>query len=377
MKDKNLKISGKISYSVKIKYKWLTEPDACEKCLSMHGNLYDKEEVPPKPHPNCRCHVEEISIIDPEISTQYEFREEIMYLKKEALRLLGNVHILKNSLDTLSLKLINILKELNIQNTEIENEKHQLQQEINILENKINVVIDELNSHSVIYNVEYIRNKSQEISDLQQELHTLNNKIDYFKSKCDKWLVDLIVKLGEKLGPDAAALWKIAASKFEEGKDYIKKNGYLVKKVSDLKNPKLEKIIKEKLSSQKLNTNSKGIIFHSKSSLANSIINSYTFKDFIKKNIVELSLNDKIKDTSLSFRQDINNFLAIRNCDIIDIYIDNQNTIHAKIIDTVDYNSGEWLVALPHNAQEHGLLENYYIIVEIEYPYEKWKRYLD
>lgn len=72
-----------------------------------------------------------------------------------------------------------------------------------------------------------------------------------------------------------------------------------------------------------------------------------------------------------------NNVLAIHNCDIVDIYIDNKNTIHAKIIDTIDYNSDEWWVAYPHEVQEYGLLENYYVIVEIEYPYEKWKEYLD
>ena len=371
MKNKEFQLSGHVSYSIKTKYKWLTEPGACKTCLSMHGKIYDKEGVPKKPHPNCRCHVEEISVIDPEISAQYEYKEEIELLKLEAEKLLGDIRASKNNLkSTRSYKL----------SLETQNEKTLLLQEADYTESQINDLITGLNSKVVIYNINYIKEKHQEISNLRQAVISLNKRIEDLIVKIKKETVNELVKKGEFLAPDAAALWKLSATKFEDGLDYIKQNGYLVSQVSSLKNSKLEKKVTKKLRSQKLNTNSRGVVFHSNSSLAKSITDSNTFKNFVKNNAVELALNDRVPDKSLNFgflNSSSNNSLAIHRCDIVDIYLDNKNTIHAKVIDTVDYNADEPWVEYPHAVQEHGLLENYYIIVEIEYPYEKWKEYLD
>lgn len=373
MKNKEFQLSGHVSYSIKTKYKWLTEPGACKTCLSMHGKIYDKNEVPKKPHPNCRCHVEEISVIDPEISAKYEYKDEITLLRVDAEKLLGDLRASKNNLkSTRSYKL----------SLETQNEKTLLLQEADYTESQINDFIRNLNSKVVIYNINYIKEKHQEISNLRQAVISLNRRIEALIVKIKKETVNELAKKGEFLAPDAAALWKLSATKFEDGLDYIKQNGYLVSQVSSLKNPRLEKKVTEKLRSQNLNTNSRGVVFHSNSSLAKSITDSDTFKNFVKKIAVDLSLNDRIPDTSLSFSfksliSETNNVLAIHNCDIVDIYLDNKNTIHAKVIDTVDYNSNEPWVAYPHAVQEYGLLENYYVIVEIEYPYEKWKEYLD
>ncbi|MBR6098265.1 hypothetical protein IKP85_00800 [bacterium] len=43
------------------------------------------------------------------------------------------------------------------------------------------------------------------------------------------------------------------------------------------------------------------------------------------------------------------------------------------IFDTVDYNFGEKLVKIPRKIQEAGLLENYYIIVNISIPLQNAK----
>lgn len=333
MSNKEFQLSGHVSDSIKTKYKWLTEPNACKSCQALHGNIYDKEEVPKKPHPNCRCHVEEISVIDPEISAQYEYKEEIALLRVDAEKLLGDIQFAKKLL-----KYANIIS----QNAETENKKRLLLQEADYLEGKINALIKELNSHAGFYDISYIKERHQEVSNLKQ-------KTDYLVVKIKKEVVNDAVKVGEKLAPDAAALWKLSATKFEDGLDYIKQNGYLVSQVSSLKNPKLEKKVTEKLRSQKLNTKAKGIVFRSNSALAKSVTDSTVFKDFVKNNAVELALNDRVPDKSLSFNfkkilSETNNVLAIHNCDIVDIYLDNKNTIHAKIIDTVDYNAAEWWV---------------------------------
>lgn len=44
-----------------IKYIWRTEPNACEKCQELDGTEYNsKEDIPQKPHPNCKCYIEEV-----------------------------------------------------------------------------------------------------------------------------------------------------------------------------------------------------------------------------------------------------------------------------------------------------------------------------
>lgn len=42
-------------------YVWHTEPNACETCQELDGTVYDnKDDVPAKPHPNCKYSVEEV-----------------------------------------------------------------------------------------------------------------------------------------------------------------------------------------------------------------------------------------------------------------------------------------------------------------------------
>ena len=51
-------LEGYITNGVK-RVKWFTQIDErrCPDCKSMHGNVYDIDNVPPKPHRNCRCYL--------------------------------------------------------------------------------------------------------------------------------------------------------------------------------------------------------------------------------------------------------------------------------------------------------------------------------
>lgn len=44
------------------KVKWITEEDdrVCAECAERHGHVYDLDEVPEKPHYNCRCTLEPV-----------------------------------------------------------------------------------------------------------------------------------------------------------------------------------------------------------------------------------------------------------------------------------------------------------------------------
>ena len=55
----NVTLYGGVSNTV---YRWETEPNACEKCQELDGTEYDnKEDIPEKPHPNCKCKVVEVN----------------------------------------------------------------------------------------------------------------------------------------------------------------------------------------------------------------------------------------------------------------------------------------------------------------------------
>lgn len=46
------------------KYIWISEKgeNTCEECKRLNGKIFTGDEVPPRPHPNCKCEVKELSI---------------------------------------------------------------------------------------------------------------------------------------------------------------------------------------------------------------------------------------------------------------------------------------------------------------------------
>ncbi|MBR3604640.1 MAG: hypothetical protein IKL52_01265, partial [Candidatus Gastranaerophilales bacterium] len=55
-------LKGGISYTEgEIEYIWHTEEGACEKCQALNGLKFkNTDEIPDKPHPNCRCWIEAV-----------------------------------------------------------------------------------------------------------------------------------------------------------------------------------------------------------------------------------------------------------------------------------------------------------------------------
>mgnify|MGYP000835590191 FL=1 len=99
----NLVLKGHISYATKRKYKWVAEfgKNTCEKCAALHGQEFEEDEVPYWPHPNCRCKVEEISIVDEIDAELDEYKEEIEQLKLQANELLGDTSVLREQIEKL------------------------------------------------------------------------------------------------------------------------------------------------------------------------------------------------------------------------------------------------------------------------------------
>lgn len=75
-----------------IKYIWHTEPNACKKCQELDGTEYNsKEDIPEKPHPNCKCYIEEIKD-DDEACDCYKFFDNIDDVLQEAQNLQNEVY---------------------------------------------------------------------------------------------------------------------------------------------------------------------------------------------------------------------------------------------------------------------------------------------
>ena len=132
----------------------------------------------------------------------------------------------------------------------------------------------------------------------------------------------------------------------------------------------------------KLQTNeSRGIFFDDDSSLSKAIIKDENFKNKIKE-IVNENKNKLIfkriaDDTSFGgfSSKDLRN--ALGNVDIIDIYIDNDYSLNALIIDTYDFNRNDNnpIVQKAREYQESNEIENYYLIIPIKIPLKQWKHY--
>lgn len=362
IEEKEFQLTGNVSYSVKMRYKWLTEPGACKVCKSMHGKLYDKDKVPKKPHPNCKCHVEEVSVIDPQISRANNYKEELEQLMLQAQKLKGDTSYLKA-------QTAKNMKEA--QSNDLKREADTVQQKIEELCNELKGFFDWYNQQEKTLSKQIIIQKQKKLDDMKNTSNKLNKMAKDWFIKNLKEAQDVAVDKLEKFGPDAAALWKIGSSKFTQGLDYIKKNGNIVNDINDLYDKKLINAVKAKVESQFHKSNSRGIVFHENSSLAKSIANSKEFNKFVEDNIYELCVEDKVLDTHIEFKSDINNFCAIKFAQMIDVYVEN-GILHAKVIDTLDYNPNQWWVIVPRILQEYGMIEGYYHVTKISVPISKW-----
>ena len=155
-------------------------------------------------------------------------------------------------------------------------------------------------------------------------------------------------------------------------------NGKVIKNIEEIQNNDLQKYVTKKIKKQLGSIHKKGVWFHQNSSLSLSYSNSEDFKNFVKAKKDELLKNKTCKNDSIEFIHENNLRHAIHFSDIVDIYVDNKGDLHAKIIDTYDFNKEPITHFLVYNArilQEHMELETYYTITNIIIPSKIWKQY--
>lgn len=358
----NLVLKGHISYATKRKYKWVAEfgKNTCEKCAALHGQEFEEDDVPYWPHPNCRCKVEEISVVDEIESEINEYKEELQQLKLQANELLGDTRVLRKQIEKL-------IKEAHSK------EANSLEGRLTRLEYEIYKLIDKIGKLDKDTINKYI------IDSIEQKISSLSNEdlID-IKKKVDK-----IVETTEDIRPDlhdGAGFWQVSSNPDTRGKEYLKKeNAKVVESLNDLDSQKLKDFVSNKLKSQKMPQKTIGVTYDKNSSVANEISSSQEFMTFIHKYKNTLIDNKSIKNDSLYFawKSNLNLNLALRNVDIMDIHLDSNNTLHAKVIDTYDFNYGEIdpKIIIPKVLQDKKITNPYYVVIKIEIPEQIWKKY--
>lgn len=195
MSNKNKHVvNGYISYSDEIQYKWITEAgkNTCERCKSLNGKIFDKDNLPKRPHPNCRCRVEEISIVDDNTAKLYGYRDEKSNLQINAQETLGDLRVLKKKLDT------DLSNEKYPQITE---QKEKLLQDITALEIEINRYIDRLSELTRHSSESFFQQKHIELIQFREKVTYLNNKIEQLKKiKTEEFILPVNGKITSKFG---------------------------------------------------------------------------------------------------------------------------------------------------------------------------------
>ena len=397
--DNTHEITGQVDYAIKKKYRWISESgkNTCEKCKSLDGKVFELNDLPKRPHPNCKCRVEEISIVEGSVAKLYGYRDEKFNLEIDAKEILGDLSVLKSRIDKDLNGILFYIKKywrefsstiLSSQlddNTflEIINQKKKLLSDIQALEIEVNRYIDRLPELGRYSDEDLFQQKSFELIHLSARRKELFDHAEYLRLRALQLKWDERVENNKAWGEDAAAIWKLASSKFTEGLDYIKKNGYLLSSINELNNEELETAIRKKLEKQIKKSDAKVLVLNENSSLANHLSKDLEFVDFIRKNLSILKSNKKTPDDSLHFTilekyraSSSNAHFALHRCDIKNIYLDENDILHATIFDTVDYNSKEKEVEELRELQEAGFLENYVIMINIAEPLLTYEHYL-
>ncbi len=354
-------------------YKWVTEPNACPKCQKLEGRLFNSKEEfeAARPHPHCKCSYEKVFI---DINTQAK------------LQRLDDINAKFADLETkseeLGEKLESALISLKMAKEFVREKIAKLDKDMKLALNQAQDLYKKI--ISAIDACVYWKNKFGSWKDIMENSKNNNNLTEEEKeSQLNKLQLELneIIQKASIACPEAANLWKLSTSKFNDNLDYVENNGKLLNSFIDIEEPSIRTAVKEKLESQGMSLKSRGVRFSYDSSLADALIKSNGLKKYIIENRDKFKPNTSLPKVSLGLFNvtfnDFDLFVGIHNTDIEDIYIDFYERFNAKVIDTYDFNAGEWLqlVQMGNILQNEEKIENYFIVVDIIIPKDIWENY--
>ena len=386
------KLYGYISKE-NIEYEWKTEPGACEVCQRLDGTIYDStNDIPDRPHPNCKCHIEilEKESDEPVTDPIDAYREKIKDRKRNELelaKLLGDAKSLEQEIDE-------YIRRINEQDREVEklestidasrldakdrqklaNAKDQmeyanyrgknLKQDVKILQKKIE------KSDGTI----------EEISKLDFELIRLNQiKEDLMVKYTEKWMANIGGEIfaWQHNTSEALALYKIGSSERNGNIDYVQNNGYMYESVKELKNNQLEKDFSDRLQKEIGKKDAPILVLNPDSTMAAAIQRTEELQTFITNNISALKNGSTISNKTITFKTgDMYN--ALHGAVIREAQIDVQGNLNIQITDVWNFNKNRPSLRgrLGEKYQENGELTNYGILIIIKIPQEKWQKVL-
>ena len=171
--------------------------------------------------------------------------------------------------------------------------------------------------------------------------------------------------------PDAKSLWKASSYDFKKSKEYITTNGCVVYSVNNLPEIIQPKVIAKLISQLKVN-DALGVIFSANSSISKELSKSNEIKLFLSDNFEKL-IGGGVIDGTFAFNSTENLKNSYGKADIFNAYIDDNGDFNAIILDTWDFNNeNNWIIKMGKNAQDAGIIRNYYTLTLIKIPFEIW-----
>lgn len=276
-----------------VQYEWKSESGACEVCQGMDGTIYDSaNDIPDRPHPNCKCHIEIIEketdepVTDPleDYTKKRREKEQTLLEIKETY---GKTSSLMEELDEYlnqvseqerkfqefeaifdinkfeekdRLEYLKAKEDIDFQKfrgEKVKGELLNLQAEIDVLEGgveeinilsfiigafkvAITVILTTLGgiSRTIVEMVKMLIKNSQDVDKL---LNALKSYVDvYGLNHATKYNM-----------PESFDLYKVGSESYNYNNEYVQKNGTMYNSINDLHDYKLEKDIRSRIAMEK------------------------------------------------------------------------------------------------------------------------------
>lgn len=411
-----------------VQYEWKSESGACEVCQGMDGTIYDSaNDIPERPHQNCKCHIEIIEketdepVTDPleDYTKKRREKEQTLLEIKETY---GKTSSLMEELDEYlnqvseqerkfqefeaifdinkfeekdRLEYLKAKEDIDFQKfrgEKVKGELLNLQAEIDVLEGgveEINILSFIIGAFKIAITV--ILTTLGGVARVVIELTTaLIKAIPYLQKNIfvrlyfKYYAIDNFGKGYSKVFnmPEAYDLYKVGSESYKYNNEYVQKNGTVYNSINDLHDYKLEKDIRSRIALEKdMNLKDCRVLkLRSDSSMGEKIKNSNAMRRLILDNITELTQNGSISQTKdITFNNDdVDMYSALHGASAKNVYMDKAGNIHASIEDFWNFNPGRrsGKGRLGKFLQDIGEVTPYYIKIDVIVPKEVWQRYI-
>lgn len=382
-----IKAYGKLKKE-QIQYMWVSEAGACEKCQALDGKIYNTaDEIPDKPHPNCKCWIDLIEnpdvITDPIEQIRAEKREEES-VKLELLKLEGDIKCLEDECDILL--------------DNLQSEEYYMKQFDEYIINNIENT-DELNIEKENLDIakKELQNTKEEIQKVKDNLYNINiekneteqfNYYDkiYFKTKIalEEYVANDMTKFqtyvlgylfSKKFNlPEAYNLLRIALEQKYHNFWYIRKNGKFYNSIYDLDNVELQIDIAKRVNMEYSNTDVPVFILNKDSSLSMKITKSNALKNFLEENINNIISGEFEEDKDIVFKNnDPDLYAALHGANVKNVQFTENGDLYLEVQDLYDFDPDRpsAKARLGRRLQVEGQLDMYYIICPIIIPKDR------